>query len=230
MCENYINPSAKTAQKAWKDSRLNIAAVRTGTRCLGPGIRSVVWVQGCPFSCPGCVAPEWIPIQPARLVSPEILVQELLANPAVKGFTFSGGEPFLQAKNLALLAQLARQERQLNIICFTGFQVEELQKRPGLLGIEELLAQVDILITGRYIEALNDGTGLRGSRNQQIIRLSSRLNDYDFENAPRNAEIQINKGNLFLVGVPPLGAVEALQKAEQNIRQGEARRSFYERV
>lgn len=28
---------------------LNVAATRVGTRTLGPGVRSVVWVQGCPF-------------------------------------------------------------------------------------------------------------------------------------------------------------------------------------
>lgn len=43
---------------------LNVAATRVGTRTLGPGVRSVVWVQGCPFHCLGCLAPEWIPNAP----------------------------------------------------------------------------------------------------------------------------------------------------------------------
>jgi pyruvate-formate lyase-activating enzyme len=35
-----------------------------GTRALGPGLRSAVWVQGCPFRCTGCIAPDWIPPLP----------------------------------------------------------------------------------------------------------------------------------------------------------------------
>jgi hypothetical protein len=54
-----------------------------------------VWVQGCPFSCPGCVAPEWIPIRTERLVAPDVLAGELLADDAVTGLTISGGEPML---------------------------------------------------------------------------------------------------------------------------------------
>jgi anaerobic ribonucleoside-triphosphate reductase activating protein len=224
MCENRANRPTARKLPLHRHTQLNIAAVRVGTRCLGPGIRSVVWVQGCPFSCPGCIAPEWIPVLPARLVSAEELALELLSDPDVRGLTFSGGEPVLQAQQLAALAQLARQERELSIICFTGFSMPELKKQPRLPGLEELFAQVDVLITGRYVQNLNDGSGLRGSRNQRIYHLTQRLKDYDFENAPRTTEIQINQGSLFLVGVPPLGVVEALKKAEENMRMGEARR------
>src|SRR5690348_11966108 len=34
---------------------VRVAATCTGTRALGPGLRSVVWVQGCPFRCAGCL-------------------------------------------------------------------------------------------------------------------------------------------------------------------------------
>ena len=46
---------------------LNVAAVCQATRALGPGLRAVVWVQGCPCRCPGCVAPDWMALKPARL-------------------------------------------------------------------------------------------------------------------------------------------------------------------
>ncbi len=67
---------------------LNVAAVCPSTRSLGPGVRSVIWVQGCFFRCPGCIAPGWIPIQPARMVPLDKLVEELLVDPAVTGLTF----------------------------------------------------------------------------------------------------------------------------------------------
>ncbi|MBE0697352.1 MAG: radical SAM protein, partial [Anaerolineaceae bacterium] len=89
---------------------LNIAAICKGTRSLGPGLRAVVWVQGCPFQCPGCIAPDWIPIHPSHLYSPEQLVDDLLGDPHIQGLTFSGGEPMLQAVGLAFLSRLARKK------------------------------------------------------------------------------------------------------------------------
>jgi anaerobic ribonucleoside-triphosphate reductase activating protein len=192
---------------------LNIAATCGATRSLGPGVRSVVWVQGCAFHCPGCVAPDWIPLQPARLVQPETLVKELLADPRVTGLTFSGGEPMLQASGLAALARLARSRANLNIICFTGFQFEQLVKYPPVPGVSDLLEQVDVLIDGPYIERLNDNRGMRGSRNQRIIHLSGRLAQEDFENYPRRAEIHLRDGQAMLVGVPPLRMKEAFHQA-----------------
>src|SRR5512136_1451174 len=88
---------------------VNVAAIIPSTRALGPGERAVVWVQGCPFHCPGCIAPEWLPFVPAHLMPVEELVDRLLSSPTVTGMTFSGGEPMLQARSLAQVALLARQ-------------------------------------------------------------------------------------------------------------------------
>ncbi len=195
------------------DPVLNVAATCSGTRTLGPGLRAVVWVQGCPIRCPGCIAPNWIPLRPIRLVSPEELVEELLQLPEVTGLTFSGGEPMLQAGGLARLARLARQERELSIICFTGFRLETLEKTPPVPGVRDLLDQVDVLIDGPYIERMNDNHGLRGSLNQRIHYLTGRLSGIDLEKEARKAEIKVQDGQVMLVGVPPIGLEKAFHKA-----------------
>jgi anaerobic ribonucleoside-triphosphate reductase activating protein len=192
---------------------LNVAAVCKSTRSLGPGLRAVVWVQGCPFHCPGCIAPDWIPIRPAKLYSPDRLVDELLADPQIQGLTFSGGEPMLQAPALALLARLARKKRDLSIICFTGFPRHVLQTTPPGPGIDDLLEQVDVLIDGPYIARLNDNWGMRGSSNQRIHTLTNRLSAYDLESSPRKAEIQIQDGHTLMVGVPPAGLEKLFHQA-----------------
>lgn len=192
---------------------INVAAVCTATRALGPGLRAVVWVQGCAFHCPGCIAPDWIAIRPARLVPPELLAAELLANPEITGLTFSGGEPMLQAAALARLARLAKAQRNLDIICFTGFVREPLEANPPVPGVWDLLEQVDVLIDGPYIQRMNDNTGLRGSRNQRVHYLTNRLTHYDLTRAPRQAEVQISDGHALLVGVPPHRVGEAYNRA-----------------
>lgn len=192
---------------------LNVAAVCQATQALGPGLRAVVWVQGCAFRCPGCVAPDWIPLKPARLVSPLDLAEELLAVPSVTGVTFSGGEPMLQASALAHLARILRSKRSISIICFTGFQIEQLHKNPPGPGVSELMDQVDVLIDGPYIERLNNNRGLRGSQNQRVVHLTNRLRDFDFETGQRVAELHLQEGQAMLVGVPPARLRDAFNQA-----------------
>jgi anaerobic ribonucleoside-triphosphate reductase activating protein len=191
---------------------LNVAQHAVVEDALGPGRRGVVWVQGCPFSCAGCVAPEWIPNVAARSVSPEALAEELLADPDVDGLTFSGGEPMAQAAGLARLAAHARHLRPgLSLVCFTGYRREAL-RTPGQ---RDLLDQVDVLIDGLYVAARNDGRGLRGSTNQRVHHLTPRLSGsgYDFEARARTAYLRLFDLDLFVVGVPPAGLADAVRRA-----------------
>jgi anaerobic ribonucleoside-triphosphate reductase activating protein len=189
---------------------LNIAATCIGTHALGPGLRSVVWTQGCPFRCEGCLSPQWIPIIPARQITPEALVAELLSDPAVTGITLSGGEPFLQAAGLAEMLKLARQSRDIDVICFTGYlrsQLEQMSKRSPS---HALLSQLDVLIDGPYIQEMNDNLGMRGSSNQTIHFLTNRLLGFDFETTPRQSEILVRDGEMLFVGVPPRGVISSV--------------------
>jgi anaerobic ribonucleoside-triphosphate reductase activating protein len=199
---------------------LNVAASHVGTDALGPGVRSVVWVQGCPFHCAGCISPDWIPDRPARNVQPAELAAELLADPRVSGLTLSGGEPMGQAAGLAELVRAARETRDVSVICFTGHRLERLRVRPPSPGVPALLAAVDVLVDGLYVAALNDGRGLRGSSNQRIHHLTSRLADcgYDFGLGPRTAEIAVSGPEALLIGVPPKGLLNAFDTAVDAVR------------
>lgn len=205
------------------DLVLNVANTAV-TRFLGPGLRGVVWVQGCPFHCAGCIAPEWIVQKPARLVRPAELLDELLADPEVAGLTFSGGEPMLQAAALAQLMTLARRQRPgLTLVCYTGFAWDQLQSPAALgldpLGVAALLAETDVLIDGPYVIALDDNRGLRGSSNQGVRYLSERLSAVDFEHPPRRVEIRVAEGYAMLVGVPPTHVSASLNQAIQTARK-----------
>lgn len=182
--------------------KLNLAAACLQTRALGPGLRSVIWVQGCPFHCPGCLAPEWAVQRPARLVTVDDLADWLLTAPQVSGLTISGGEPMLQANALARLVGLVRRNREIDIICFTGYRLDVLQKTPPNEGVAALLSQVDLLIDGPYIASLNDEKGLRGSSNQVFHYLTERLKGIDFSNLPRRVELHEDEGQALVVGIP----------------------------
>jgi anaerobic ribonucleoside-triphosphate reductase activating protein len=130
---------------------------------------------------------------------------------AINGLTFSGGEPMEQAAGLAALARLARQRKQLDLICFTGYRYERLLKNPPNQGVAELLAQLDVLIDGPYAQSLNNSVGLRGSSNQRVIHLTSRLKGHDFESQKREVEITITNGELVVIGIPTPDILSAIE-------------------
>jgi anaerobic ribonucleoside-triphosphate reductase activating protein len=191
--------------------QLNIASIVDQTRALGPGTRAAVWVQGCPLNCPGCIAPQWIPFIPATTFTPEQILERLNLD-KIEGLTFSGGEPMEQAAGLARLIRLARRQKELSLICFTGYRYERLLRNPPNRGVAELLAQIDVLIDGPYVQALNDAMGLRGSSNQRVIQLTSRLRVHNLESQSRNVEIKIADGELAFVGIPTPGMMDALNR------------------
>lgn len=146
-----------------------------------------------------------------RMWPDEIIERVLFDN--ITGLTFSGGEPMEQAEGLAEVARLARQRRDIDIICFTGYQYERLLKNPPNKSVGELLAEIDVLIDGPFIQALNDSIGLRGSSNQRVIHLTSKLKEHDFESYTRKVEIRVTDGELAFIGIPTPGIVSAMERA-----------------
>lgn len=184
-------------------THLNLAAFCSRTTVLGPGIRAAVWVQGCDLHCNGCIATEWIPHKPAHLVPIDSLVDLVLSLDELDGLTLSGGEPMLQASALAEFVHRIRRQRPVNVICFTGYELDRLRNDPPAYGVGRLLSEVDLLVDGPYRRELNDGKGMRGSTNQHFHYLTSRLETYDFANWPRSVELNVLDGEILAVGIPP---------------------------
>lgn len=156
-------------------TKLRIAGVVRESVVDGPGLRYVVFAQGCPHRCPGCHNPEtWDPAGGYEILLEE-LVADIILNPLLAGVTFSGGEPFLQAASFAALGVVLR-EKGFNIVTYTGYTFEELLRMPDE-GVQDLLAATDILIDGPFLLAERDLTiPFRGSRNQRIINVHASKN------------------------------------------------------
>lgn len=148
---------------------LNIMGYVDESEVNGPGSRAVVWVQGCNRECPGCFNPESWSFEVNQLISIDELADKILSNPKNTGVTFSGGEPFWQASALAELAKKLKAAG-LNAMSFSGFTLGELRSANAPAGAGELLAQLDILIDGPFVEsqAINSPESPVSSRNQKI--------------------------------------------------------------
>jgi len=179
---------------------INILSIAKNVATLGPGNRYVIWVQGCPFNCKGCITPEGIPLEINKLVSIEELALEIISDKNITGVTFSGGEPFLQASKLSKLVLRIKKERNdLNFICFTGYKIDELIWEEA----KSFIACLDLLIDGKYNEKMNNNLGLRGSTNQNFIFISDKLITYKEELIHHPRKIDIRIGNILQsIGIP----------------------------
>src|SRR5215510_7405638 len=110
---------------------LSLAQVVPVTEAEGPGKRFALWFQGCPLRCPGCCNPEMLSFRGGRDVSlRDILVQiDRATDEGIEGITLLGGEPFAHAQGAARLAA-AVQERNLSVMVFSGYTIEEIRRLP----------------------------------------------------------------------------------------------------
>lgn len=149
--------------------KLQLSGTANDSIVDGPGIRFTIFVQGCPHHCRGCQNPQTHPFEGGTLTDTDALAEQIRANPLLDGVTFSGGEPFCQAKALAELGAQVK-ALGLNIITYTGWTFEELYARREENGIGALLEVTDWLVDGRFIEEQKSyQLHFRGSANQRIL-------------------------------------------------------------
>jgi anaerobic ribonucleoside-triphosphate reductase activating protein len=136
----------------------------------GPGLRYVVFTQGCPHRCRGCHNPETHDPGGGSLLNARTILEQFQANPLLAGMTFSGGEPFLQPGPLCFLAARVK-EAEKTVLIYSGYTLENLWRlAEGNPEAGVLLSLADILIDGPYIEEMRDlNLRFRGSRNQREL-------------------------------------------------------------
>ena len=143
----------------------------------GPGLRLVVFLQGCNFRCLYCANPDTID---TKGESTETTIDEIVRMAVSQkaffgkkgGVTFSGGDPF-HLENREEIGALAKEIREKfpdkTIWLYTGYRWEEISALP-------LMQYIDVLVDGKFIADLKD-TKLhwKGSFNQRIIDVQKSL-------------------------------------------------------
>jgi anaerobic ribonucleoside-triphosphate reductase activating protein len=143
----------------------------------GPGIRFVIFAQGCLMHCPGCHNPQTWDKNGGYDITFGELLSKIDRNPLLSGVTFSGGEPFLQAPKFAHLARLIREQIGIGIISFSGYTYDALRRNSTPEnGYLDLLFEIDYLIDGAFVEDKKSyDLHFRGSRNQRFIDVKASL-------------------------------------------------------
>ena len=188
---------------------LYISHREQSTKVLGPGLRYVIWVQGCKKNCAGCINPAGRPLDKnGYYITVDELFHEINSNPKLTGITISGGEPFLQVDEIAKLVNLVKTETHLDIMVYTGYTLDELKRRNDP-AINEILKDIDLLVDGEYIESQNTNKIYRGSDNQIIHFLSDKYVPFKTKiESTHNRSVEFifrDSGELFIVGIPVKG-------------------------
>ncbi|HUY13228.1 MAG TPA: 4Fe-4S single cluster domain-containing protein [Terriglobia bacterium] len=153
-------------------------ALIPASRANGPGLRAVVFFQGCSLGCKNC----WNQNSHAFVgaeVSPDTLAGQVLkvhADYVLEGVTFSGGEPMQQAECLPeLMKRLRAAAPSLSFEMFSGYTEGELERgdyrtrQPLPVSDKQLLWQeirsrLDFAVLGRFNQAQPGNAPLRTSR------------------------------------------------------------------
>lgn len=152
------------------DIQLRIAGITEESIVDGPGIRLVVFAQGCRHRCPGCHNPQTHDPLGGHLTTVSDILGRMAENPLLDGITLSGGDPFEQAEAFGQLAEQAR-SKGYHVMTYTGYTYEELHRKGDTLpGWGKLLENTHLLVDGPFQLALhNPMLRFRGSENQRIV-------------------------------------------------------------
>ena len=188
------------------------------SRVNGPGMRAVVYFQGCNLGCAGC----WNPATHA-FVGPPRGVQDVAEQVAaahqthaIDGVTFSGGEPMQQALDLLdLIRLLKRAGPELSIGMYSGYTQHELDS--GGFWTRHAIAQdarrriwedikrhLDFAVLGRFVTARPSQLAMRTSTNQVLQLFGGRYREEHF--MPLEFEVHIEaQGFVKITGFPLAG-------------------------
>ncbi len=154
---------------------LQVAGIQQDSIVDGPGLRFVLFLQGCELHCPDCQNPQTHDRNGGETYTVAQVWATLKANPLTQGLTISGGEPFLQAAAAATLATCAKEDG-LSVWCFTGMTWENLCRDNAPPAWSLLLSQLDVLVDGPFISKQRTLTHRwRGSTNQRVIDVPASL-------------------------------------------------------
>ena len=186
----------------------------------GPGIRFVVFCQGCPMRCMYCHNPDTWTIGTGTRMSPEAIMAEFLKNRVFYqngGITVTGGEPLLQIDFLLDLFRLAKQEQVHTCIDTSGITfhpgVSEYNKK-----LDELMTLTDLVMLDiKHTESEAHRT-LTGHDNADIFAFAKYIDNRNVSIMIRHVlvpgitsdPVQLTKLGRFMAGLQNVKSLDVL--------------------
>lgn len=162
---------------------MNYGTIKKTDIANGLGVRVSLFVSGCRNHCKGCFNQITWDFNFGNLFTEmtEMEILDALQPDYINGLTVLGGEPF-EEENQEVLAPFLETVKKAfpkkNIWCYTGYIYDKdllpQDGRKHTAFTNRMLACIDVLVDGPFVESLKDLTlNFRGSRNQRIIDLKN---------------------------------------------------------
>lgn len=152
---------------------MRVAGIIRDSLVNGKGLRDVVFTQGCPHHCFNCQNPKTWNYDGGKEITPSDLAY--IFKDSLNNITISGGEPFIQWKELIIFMYTVRQHNpNKRFWIYTGYDYGFIR------WIVEgyMLDYVDVVVDGKYVEELKDPNCLyRGSSNQRLIDVQNTVKE-----------------------------------------------------
>ncbi len=184
----------------------------------GPGVRYVIFLQGCAMRCQFCHNPDTWNLISQKVVNAEDLLKQALRYRSYwsheGGITISGGEPLLQMDFLLEFCTLAKKEG-IHVTVDTGGQ--PFTKKDSFLSkFKQLLAVVDLFLLD--IKHIDDAAHqkLTGCTNQNILEMAKFLSENNQPVWIRHVLVpSINSNDAWLLQLNAfLSTLENVEKVE----------------
>lgn len=145
----------------------------------GDGINVSLWTQGCPHHCKNCHNPETWSFDQGKEFTDETIekiIEMLNSEDVHKNLSILGGEP-LVCQNLPMLNKLITQVKKrtnAKIWIWTGYVLEELFLQSNSdMNLLSILANIDYIVDGKFIESKKIESRYKGSSNQRVIDMNA---------------------------------------------------------
>ncbi len=145
----------------------------------GPGVRFVVFVQGCPMRCAYCHNPDTWEMNAGTLMEPSYIIEQYERNISFYnggGITVTGGEPLMQVDFLIELFTLAKQKNIHTCIDSSGIAFNPdnstlLEKMDHLMKLTDL-----VMLDIKHIDP-EKHKELTAQPNTNILKFAAYLNE-----------------------------------------------------
>ncbi len=143
----------------------------------GPGIRYVLFMQGCPLRCLYCHNPDTWETGKGEAITPEAVIKEYNKNKAFYskgGITVTGGEPLLQIDFITELFKKAKEYDIHTCIDTSGITYNPENER-YIQKLDELIKYTDLVMLDiKHIDS-NSHKALTGQGNENILKFAKYL-------------------------------------------------------
>lgn len=146
----------------------------------GPGVRFVVFVQGCPMRCAYCHNPDTWEMNAGTEMEPAYIIEQYERNKSFYkggGITVTGGEPLMQVDFLIELFTLAKEKNIHTCIDSSGIAYKKTSSPEWLAKLDHLMTLTDLVMLDiKHIDP-EKHIELTSQPNEGILAFAEYLNE-----------------------------------------------------